>query len=73
MLPQIQPDCAARVRQIGELRDEIRYQQGLQPEARESDYLRDIMKACLKVFDDYLGLAPADEYKVAREAVYPGP
>ena len=61
------------MRQIGELRDEIRYQQGLQPEARESDYLRDIMKACLKVFDDYLGLAPADEYKVAREAVYPGP
>ena len=56
-----------------QLRDEIKYQMGLKPEERDADqkvYLREIMSACLKVFDDYLALAPKEEYKTARSAVY---
>ena len=55
---------------VSELADEIKYQQGLPTEKRETEAAREYMDKLLKYFDEYLGLSPPPELKLAREAVY---
>lgn len=57
------------LKQIGELRDELTYQAGLLPDKRETDVAIEAMQSALKAFDDYLKLAPADQYAKAKSAV----
>ena len=52
------------------MRDEIKYQQGLPREKRETDVLDEALTKCLKYFGEYLSLSPPYEVKVARDAVY---
>ena len=58
------------LKQLGELRDELKYQQSLPTEKREYDVLDEAMQACLKCFAEYLALSPPAEVKLARDAVY---
>ena len=58
------------LRQLAELSDEIKYQQGLPAGERESDVAREALAACLKAFDEYLALAPPADAKYARDAIY---
>ena len=58
------------LKQLGELRDELKYQQSLPREKREYDVLDEAMQACLKCFGEYLALAPPEEVRLARDAVY---
>ena len=65
------------LKQLGELRDEIKYQQSIasgkctlgacQP---ETEVAREYMDKTLKAFKDYLALAEADERALAFESVY---
>ena len=55
---------------LGEIKDEIRYQRSIALEKRETDVAIEYMQNTLKAFDDYLKLAPAEEARVALEAVY---
>lgn len=57
------------LRQLGELRDELVYQQGLPRERRETEVAAEALAACLKAFEDYLKLAPPEQLKVAVGAV----
>ena len=56
--------------QLGELRDELQYQQSISIEKRESDVAVEALQKCLKAFDEYITLAPTEERKLAQEAVY---
>lgn len=58
------------LRQIEELRDEIKYQKGLPSEQRETDVATEALQKALDAFDEYLKLAPAEEAKFARQAVF---
>ena len=58
------------LKQLGELSDEIVYQQGLTADKRETEVAREYMQKLLKVFDEYLALAPPAEAKFARDAIY---
>jgi hypothetical protein len=58
------------LKQLAELRDEIRYQQGLPAAKRETEVADEALQAVLKCFDEYLSLSPANEVKFARDAVY---
>ena len=55
---------------IGELADELQYQQGLPLEKRETEVMDEYLEKCLKCFREYLALADPKELKFAREAVY---
>ena len=57
------------IKQVGEVRDEIRYQQGLTSDARETEVAQEALAAALKAFDDYLKLAPPDQLATARSAL----
>jgi hypothetical protein len=57
------------LKQIDELRDEIRFQQQQPSEKREVDVAQEAMAAALKAFDDYLKLAPPDQLATARTAL----
>ena len=56
------------LRQLGELRDELKYQQGLPVAERETEVAFEALAACVKAFDDYLKLAPPDELQLATIA-----
>ena len=58
------------LKQVAELGDELKYQIGLPVEKRETEVADEALAAALKAFDEYLALAPADDLKFAREAVY---
>jgi hypothetical protein len=58
------------LKQLAELRDEIKYQKSIKPEERETEVAIEYMQNTLKAFDDYLKLSPADERATALEAVY---
>lgn len=55
---------------VEKLKDEIRYQQGLNAEKRDLEYLREIYKKTVTGFDDYLALAKPEDLKSAREVIY---
>lgn len=58
------------LRQLGELKDEIVYQKGLPVAKRENDVMTESLAACRKAFADYFKLAPPEELKLAKTAVY---
>lgn len=60
------------LKQIGELRDELKYQSGLAAEKRETDVADEALAAALAAFDEYLSLCPKKELEIAMSAVVPG-
>jgi len=56
--------------QLAELRDELKYQQGLPRERQEAEVAAEALQKCLKAFDEYIRLAPTEERSLALDAVY---
>lgn len=59
------------LKQVGELRDEIVYQRGLEVEKRETDVMTEYLDAALTAFNEYLSLCPKKEVEIAMTAVAP--
>mmetsp|Transcript_36620 Transcript_36620/g.91179 ORF Transcript_36620/g.91179 Transcript_36620/m.91179 type:complete len:168 (-) Transcript_36620:172-675(-) len=56
------------LKQLSELADEIRYQLKQEPAKQETDVALEYLQNAVKVFDEYLALAPQNDLNIARAA-----
>jgi len=58
---------------MDEYADELRYQMKQSDATRETEVAREYLENALKIFDEYLKLAPPRDLEIARAAVYKEP
>ena len=61
--------CWQVLRWLGELRDEIVYQQGLPSEKRETEVALEALQKCVKQFDEYFKYATKEDLAFVRKAL----
>lgn len=58
------------LKQLGEIKDEIKYQRSIEQDKRETDVAAEYMQNTLNAFEEYLKLVAPAERQTALEAVY---